>query len=350
VDRGLTAAPAPAAPGVHRLPLPTPFAIGTVNAYLLEGEPLTLVDPGPRWAETRTALSAALAARGRRVEELELVVLTHQHHDHVGLAGELRERAGVRIAAIAPLARYLADFDAAMDADDAYAVATMRRHGVAPDIAASLAELSRAFRRFSGSAAVERVLAPGDRVVLGGRAFTVHLRPGHSPTDTVLHEPASGLLLGGDHLLERVSSNPIAHAPIGVADPVAEAASPGRPRPLLAYLDSLAETAAMEIELILPGHGEPFDRHREAIERRRRMHARRARMILRHVGAPRTAADVARELWRRLPVSQAYLALSETLAHLDLLERDGRVVATETGGVVRWRRSARAGAAAGGGR
>src|SRR4051812_397685 len=117
-------------PGIAAISLPSPFAIGAVNAYLLEGEPLTLVDPGPNQEESLVALERGLADRGRRVEDLELILLTHQHHDHVGLARRVRERSGAAVAAIAPLATFLADFDASMDADDAYAVAMMRRHGV----------------------------------------------------------------------------------------------------------------------------------------------------------------------------------------------------------------------------
>jgi hypothetical protein len=70
------------------------------------------------------------------------------------------------------------------------------------------------------------------------------------------------------------------------------------------------------------------------------MHRRRAEKILRETDEPVTATDVARTLWRRVPVAQQYLALSEVLGHIDLLEGEGRMVATEDGdGVVRWQRN-----------
>jgi glyoxylase-like metal-dependent hydrolase (beta-lactamase superfamily II) len=96
---------------VHRLELPTPFAIGPVSSYVLKGEPLTLVDPGPRMDRTREALEDGLRDLGLRVEDVELLVLTHQHHDHVGLAAEVRERSGARVAGTDRLAAFLADFD-----------------------------------------------------------------------------------------------------------------------------------------------------------------------------------------------------------------------------------------------
>jgi glyoxylase-like metal-dependent hydrolase (beta-lactamase superfamily II) len=321
---------------VHRLELPTPFAIGPVSSWLLRGDPLTLVDPGPRMDRTREALDQRLADLGLRVEDVELLVLTHQHHDHVGLAAEVRERSGATVTATARLAADLADFEGAMDRDDAYAVATMVRHGLDADTRETLNQVSRGFRHYSTGVTVDRALASGDEVVAGGRTLRVHERPGHSPTDTVFHEEATGLLVGGDHMLERISSNPIAHAPIDDRDPVALAAGPDRPRPLVAYLDSLRATAALEVGTILPGHGEPFTGHRELLEKREEMHARRLRRILRAVDGRRTAADMTGVLWRSLPVTQAYLALSEVLGHLDLLARDGLVRETERDGVVTW--------------
>ena len=323
---------------VHRLELPTPFAIGPVSSYVLRGEPLALVDPGPRADRTREALEAGLREHGLRVEDIELLVLTHQHHDHVGLAAEVRQRSGASVAGTARLAAFLSDFDGAMDRDDAYAVATMVRHGLDADTRDTLNQVSRGFRHYSTGVTVDRVLSDGDELVAGGRTLRVHERPGHSPTDTVFHEEATGLLVGGDHMLERISSNPIAHAPIDDRDPAAVAAGPDRPRPLVAYLDSLHATAALDVGTILPGHGEPFTGHRELLAKREEMHARRLRRILRAVDGRRTAADMTRVLWRQLPVTQAYLALSEVLGHLDLLVRDGLVREAERDGRVVWTR------------
>jgi glyoxylase-like metal-dependent hydrolase (beta-lactamase superfamily II) len=320
---------------LHRIPLPTPFQIGDVNAWLLTGTPLTLVDAGPLMEETEARLDAALAEHGVTVEDLELIVLTHQHDDHVGLAGELRRRSGAEVAGTAKLAAFLADVDASMDADDAFSLALMRRHGATEKTVETLHGISRAFRRYIASVPVTRVLAEGHELRAGGRTWQVHERPGHSPTDTIL--VGEGVLLAGDHLLERISSNPIAHAPIGAPDPAALAAAPDRPRTLLTYLDSLRATAdADRGELVLPGHGVPFSGARALVEKRAAMSERRAEKILTALTHERSAADVGRELWRHVPVTQAFLVLSEVLGHLDLLEARGAVQATERDGVVRY--------------
>ena len=225
-----------------------------------------------------------------------------------------------------------------MDADDAYAVALMRRHGVTERTVQTLDGISRAFRRYVASAHVDRILEDGGELTAGGRAWRVHERPGHSPTDTVL--AGDGLLLAGDHLLERISSNPIAHAPIGASDPAALAASPDRPRTLITYIESLHATAAADRdELVLPGHGDPFRGVAELVAKRTSMHERRAEKILDALTRPRSAAELGRDLWRHVPVTQAYLVLSEVLGHLDLLEARGAIAARERDGVVLYERA-----------
>jgi glyoxylase-like metal-dependent hydrolase (beta-lactamase superfamily II) len=327
-------------PDVHRLPLPTPFAIGDVNTYLLLGDPIALVDAGPAMEETEAQLERSLAEHGVAVEDLELIVITHQHDDHAGLAGELKRRSGAELAGTAKLRAFLADADASRAADDEYAFALMRRHGVTGRTIETLGGISRAFARFVGSAPVDRVLDGGGELAAGGRTWRVHERPGHSPTDTVL--VADGLLIGGDHLLEKISSNPIAHLPIGAKDPVALAASPDRPRTLITYAESLRVTAAEDRgELILPGHGDCFTGAAALVEKRLEMHERRAEKILAALPVARSAAEIGRDLWRHVPVTQAFLVLSEVLGHLDLLEARGAVTAREhDDGIVRYERAA----------
>ncbi len=324
---------------VALISLPTPFRIGRVNAYLLDGDPLTLIDPGPHMGNVLSALEAGMVAAGHRLEEVELILLTHQHHDHVGQAERVREISGAEIGAVSPLADYLRDFERSIDLDDRYAVATMLRHGVEPQVAESLRQLSAAFHRFVRSAHVERRLAHGERMRAGGRSLTVLLRPGHSPTDTLFFDESDGTLIGGDHLLETVSSNPVAHFWSDGSEPEAAALSPERRRPLAEYLDSLRQTSELDVSMVLPGHGEPFVDHRALIEQRARMHARRARKLLGSIEDRMTAADLGRVLWGGMPVTEVYLVLSEVLGHMDLLKAEGLVREVDEDGLVRFERA-----------
>ena len=324
-------APAEAA-GIHRLAIPTPFAVGRVNTYLIEDDPLTLVDSGPNSGKALYELEGALAARGHAIEDLELLVVTHQHIDHLGLLDVLARRSGAEVAALDVLAPYVERYDQDAERDDEFAEALMRRHGIPEDVRYALRSVSRAFRAWGSSAQVTRRLAHGDALELRDRTLEVLHRPGHSPTDTIFWDAERRLLLAADHLLKRISSNPLISRPPG-SDPDPA----NRPQALVVYLESMRATREMDAELVLPGHGDPIDDHRGLIDERFRMHERRAAKIERLIAEePRNAYEIAQALWGNVAVTQAYLTLSEVLGHVDLLVSDGQVVEQRDGGVVRF--------------
>jgi len=323
--------------GIHCVPIPTPFLVGRVNTYLLEDDPLTLVDTGPNSGKALDELERGLAALGRRTEDLGLIVVTHQHIDHTGLVDILARRSGAEVAALDRLAPYLRDYTGQAEADDAFAEAIMARHGIAHDVRQALRSVSRAFRAWGGSAEVGRPLAPGSTLTLRDRTLEVLHRPGHSPSDTVFWDDARRLLIGGDHLIEHISSNPLVTRPLPAADGTPPAPNAPRPQALVTYLASLAETRAMPVEIVLSGHGDPVIGHADLIDERFRLHTRRARRIHRLLAErPSTAHEVAVRLWGDIAVTQAYLTLSEVLGHVDLLMNDGRAVEVEEDGVVRF--------------
>jgi glyoxylase-like metal-dependent hydrolase (beta-lactamase superfamily II) len=322
-----------AAEGIHRLAIPTPFAVGRVNAYLIEDDPLTLVDSGPNSAKALDELEQALAARGHAIEDLELLIITHQHIDHIGLAAILARRSGAQVAALAGLDRRLRDFRSESEFDDRFAARIMLRHGVPTDVVTALRAVSASFLAWGCTVEVDRVLAPGEELKLGDRTLRVLHRPGHSPSDTVFHDERRSLLIAGDHLLAHISSNPLIARPLDV-----EGDYDGpRPRALITYLDSLRQTRAMDLELVLSGHGAPIAEHAALIDGRLRMHERRATKIHGLIAErPRTAYELAHALWGNVAVTQAYLTISEVLGHVDLLLRDERAVERVHDGIARF--------------
>jgi glyoxylase-like metal-dependent hydrolase (beta-lactamase superfamily II) len=319
---------------IHRLSIPTPFMVGRVNCYLIEDDPLTLVDTGPNSGKALDELERALAEHGRRVEDLERIVVTHQHIDHTGLLAILARRSGAETCALDLLVPFLADYGAANERDDELAEALMLRHGIPRDVVMALRAMSRAFRAWGSAAEITSPLADGGTLDFASRSLRVHHRPGHSPSDTIFHDEASGEVIGGDHLLERISSVPLISRALGGKSGVP---GDGRPRALLMYIRSLRETQAMSLERVLPGHGEDVTDYRELIDKRFALHERRARKIGDLVAErPRSAHEIAHDLWGNVAVTQAYLTLSEVLGHLDLLVERGEVREIEAGGVVRW--------------
>jgi glyoxylase-like metal-dependent hydrolase (beta-lactamase superfamily II) len=310
-------APAAAA-GIHRLAIPTPFAVGRVNVYLIEDEPLTLVDAGPNSGTSFDELQRGIAALGHELADIELVILTHQHIDHLGLVSLVAAHSGAEVAAIDAAVPFVENFSVEAQADDDFARETMLRHGIPDDVVSALSSVSRAFRAWGARAEVTRVLRDGEEMGFRDRTLQVHHRPGHSPTDTVFHDRERRILIAADHLLGHISSNPLITRP--------QEGSSERPQALVTYLDSLKATREMDVELVLPGHGDPVTDHRRLIDERFALHRRRADKIHRLIAErPRTAYEVAQALWGNIAVTQAYLTLSEVLGHVDLLLNEGRV-------------------------
>src|SRR5579863_9939337 len=105
---------------IEAIPIPLPH-VGSVNAWLLRGDPLTLLDTGPYSDSALDALERGLKACGVTVADIELVIGTHHHHDHVGLAATIRRRSGARIAVIDAAAEYAAHYHENVTRDRAFA-------------------------------------------------------------------------------------------------------------------------------------------------------------------------------------------------------------------------------------
>jgi glyoxylase-like metal-dependent hydrolase (beta-lactamase superfamily II) len=320
---------APAAEaGIHRLSIPTPFAVGRVNVYLIDDDPLTLVDAGPNSGSSLDELQRQLGAHGHSIADLELILITHQHIDHIGLVEIAASHSGAEVAAIDHLVPFVENYSESAAKDDAFAMQMMLRHGIPADVAQALASVSLAFRAWGSRASIGRVLHEGDTVELRDRSLEVHFRPGHSPTDTAFLDADRRMLIGGDHLLQHISSNPLISRPAG---------SRKRPQSLVNYMASLRKTQAMDVDMVLGGHGDPVTDHRGLIDERFALHERRANKIHRLIAdRPRTAYELAQEMWGNIAVTQAYLTLSEVVGHVDLLMNDGRVAEHDEDGVVRY--------------
>jgi glyoxylase-like metal-dependent hydrolase (beta-lactamase superfamily II) len=322
--------------GIHRLAIPTPFAVGRVNVYLIDDEPLTLVDSGPNSGISLDELERQLGGLGHKIEDLGLIVVTHQHIDHIGLVDIIASRSGAEVAAIDRLVPFLETYSDSAAAEDEFATQIMLRNGIAPEVVRALVSVSRGFRAWGAKATVTRPLSDGDEIELRDRRLVVAHRPGHSPTDTVFHDPERRILLAADHLLAHISSNPLMTRPLDGGE---------RPQALVTYLESLAKTREMDVELVLPGHGDPIHDHRKLIDSRLALHERRADKIHGLIAAegPLSAYEIAQSLWGDIAVTQAFLTLSEVIGHTDILVNDGRVREVEHDGVVRFEAASKAG-------
>jgi glyoxylase-like metal-dependent hydrolase (beta-lactamase superfamily II) len=321
--------------GIHRIAVPTPFLVGRVNCYLIEDQPLTLIDTGPNSGKSLDVLAHGLAELGHRIEDLELIVITHQHMDHLGLLDVLARRSGADVAALGLLAPYLESFRASAAADDEFAQRVMHRHGVPAELVTALGLVGEAYRAFGSSGHVTRPVRDGEVLELRDRTLRAFHRPGHSPSDTVFYDEQRRMLIAGDHLLASISSNPIVSNPLpppGGQGAEADLDAAGRPPALLNYIESMRATQEMDAELVLTGHGEPITDHAQLIDQRLRMHQRRAEKMLRMLApGPLSAYELALQMWGNVAVTQAFLTISEVLGHMDMLIADQLVLELDDG-------------------
>jgi glyoxylase-like metal-dependent hydrolase (beta-lactamase superfamily II) len=315
--------------GIHVLRIPTPFAVGRVNCYLIEDEPLTLVDTGPNSGKALDELSTQLGRRGHSIDDLELVIVTHQHIDHLGLVEIVAEHSGAEVAAIGVAAERLANFDEDAELEDQFAVELMLRNGIPEEVTVALRSVSRSFRGWGSHVEVTRPLADGELMSFADRTLQALHRPGHSPSDTLFWDERRRILIAADHLLAHISSNPLASRPLD--------GSSRRAQALVDYIDSMRKTREMPAEIVLTGHGEPIVDHVALIDDRLAKHERRKEKIHRLIAErPRTGYEMAQAIWGNVAVTQAFLTLSEVIGHTDLLVNEGRVREVDDGGVTRY--------------
>lgn len=320
------------APGVLWLKLDLPFALNHVNVFLIEDDGgWALFDTGLANSATRTVWEGLFAGAlaGRRLTRM---ILTHYHPDHAGLGGWFAERFGLPL--LMTRTEYLTSQNmrhnpSAIDApahrafyaenglDDAAAEAvTVRGHGYLR----LTTDLPSSYQRLSA----------GERLRIGGRDFEVLTGGGHAPEQAMLLCRAEGLFLPADQVLARISPNVSVTAWEPLANPLGD------------YLASLAALRAgiADDVLVVPTHNLPFHGLHTRIDELMRHHDQRCdEIVAACAAAPRSAADVLPILFpRALDPHQTGFAFGEVMAHLNLLERAGALVAEIAGGVRRFRR------------
>jgi ribonuclease BN (tRNA processing enzyme) len=180
--------------------IPLPLAhVRSVNAWLLLGEPVTLVDTGPRDDAALAALDDGLRRAGLRVEDIELVLATHHHLDHVGLAATIQRRSGATVAVLDRVADYAECYAVEIERDRAFAHALMAYHGVPDQVVADNEDFWEFIRTTSEDFRADLRLADGDVIQAGGRLLT-----GHGPPVTEHARLVEARLLDHHRRCERI--------------------------------------------------------------------------------------------------------------------------------------------------
>jgi glyoxylase-like metal-dependent hydrolase (beta-lactamase superfamily II) len=313
-------------PGLWRLRLPLPWpGVPHVNAFAIAAvDGVVLVDTGLQEPGAMLQLERALHQAGLRLEHVRLLVCTHAHSDHYGLAAPIMERSGCELW-MHPNHDHMTKSVRDPDRDLERRLEVARHSGVP---AATLAEYESA-RRGQGWGIADivmpdRDLVEGVEVETALGAWRVHETPGHAPSHVVLHQPEGGLLLSGDHLLGRVSLYyDYGYTP----DPAGE------------FLASLDVVDGLDVQLVLAGHGRPVREARVLTEANRRaVQDKLDRVRAAIAAAPRTPFELVPEVvdTELPPAMMVGWGLSETLVYLTHLERRGEAERVDDAKPERW--------------
>jgi glyoxylase-like metal-dependent hydrolase (beta-lactamase superfamily II) len=297
--------------GVVHWGIPTPFPVGDVNAWYLPGRLPSLIDPGPKTPEAWDALERHL-----KKHPVKQVVFTHHHVDHAGLAARLQRDLGAEVAAHRLEADVLSHWgERAAERERDYEQGLVRA-GVPSNLLERMRYGGRKFDSYAESVTVDRRLEEGDRIELGDAEFeTIHV-PGHTAGSAVFRRVDHQISFSGDTLLAKITPNALS-------------VRASERNALPDYLATLARLRTEELGEVLPGHGERFSNPHDVIDAGLKHATIRQERILRLLGErPGTAFELAQRLFLRLPDQQQFLAVSETLGHLECLRRDGRVAVT----------------------
>lgn len=309
--------------GVLSLALPLPFELESVNVYLVAlPAGYLLIDCGMQTEPAFETLRAAMEERGLEWREIRQILLTHMHPDHMGLAARLLELTGAQLAMHQAEAAHLHLVAGANRRipwlDEAYS-----QSGVPHGLEIKMDE------HFAGIRENFRHLAP-DLLLTGGENLETSLGPleviwtsGHSPGHICLYSRERKLLFSGDQILENITPN--------------IAWQPGRDM-LAEFLESLALLSELDVDLILPSHGEPFRGHRAWIAATVGHHGERCEQILKLLEqSPSTAYQMVGQMWRRTlsPINH-HFAIFEVMAHLEYLRRRGKVQHRGQNGALEW--------------
>lgn len=313
-------------PAIARISLPTPFPVGPVNVFLLKRDPLTLVDGGVKTEAAWDRLVQGLAKQNLAPGDIEVILITHGHLDHMGLVPRIVEESGAKTYAHPDVIEQFASYDREMKTGHQFFHDILLHLGAPAKSVEELMEFRSAFNTLGSTLRIDHGLEDGQFV----GELRAHYVPGHSASDTLFYWPERRAAFTGDHVLKGISPNPLLRR--------ASRQTTSRARSLVQYQRSLGFTRSLEIETCYSGHGMPFGEHRAVIDGLLQRHERRTRQVGKLLAErPMTPYEIVTRIFPKVTSRSLHFALSVAIGHLDVLEERGQAKAEPANGVVVYR-------------
>ncbi|MBI2061300.1 MAG: MBL fold metallo-hydrolase [Nitrospirae bacterium] len=310
---------------IHRLTIPVPFPVKTVNLYLIEGpEGLCLIDTSTRNRSSWLAFKKGIRDLGRNISDIRLMLLTHSHPDHAGQARRIKKISGAKVVShekeIRAIERGNWEFGAYPRI-----TAYLRRRGVPMGLIMVNFSIDMSKGYVRESVDVDETVSDDQVLHFAGEEIRVIHVPGHTNGQMVLYMPQRRVLFSADHLLPTITPVPLLQFP----------EKETKPKALSDFMKSVDKIMDLEVDMTYPSHGEPFVDHRELIRRYHVLKDKRAKKVERLLSSgPRTPYQLSVEVFGGRAKTQMMLAMSEVMGHLEILEEQNRVKVTEKKGLL----------------
>lgn len=309
---------------IARITVPTPFPVGPINMYLILKRPYTLIDVGPLYPQAQEIFLEALRELNLKGEEIERVLLTHAHPDHIGMVSWIIELTKAK-AYLHPREIHSLKTQSLNSEERAQVLTEAGIDG--PTIAKLGVIYLKTRERFASNIRLDLLQELDQKEIAfedGSQLIPVET-PGHSPGHVCFYDPIAKVLFSGDHVLEGISPNPIMSK-----DPESQE----RSRTMSQYLQSLEVISKMDIEEVYPGHGETFEDLPRVLEQFFYFHSLRENKVLQLVDHRKnTAYGIAKKIYPSMEGMDVFLGVSKVIGHLDLLVDKGEIQEVKEEGI-----------------
>lgn len=298
---------------VFKITLPTPFAVGDVNVYVVKGEALTLIDAGAKTEEAWQSFNEQLAQLGYTPSDIDQIVITHHHPDHVGLLDYFNK--DIPIIGHPKNQPWISQDKQFFVENEPFYNELFLQLGLDPAFI-NLIDMDEELE-YSCRRSLTKTIGEGD-IIEGMTGFKVLETPGHAQSHIVLYREEDGMLIAGDTLLAKISPNPLLEPP--------QFGETARPRPLVQYNNSLRKLLTLDMSKVVTGHGADIMNPHELIQERFVSQKARAYHVLQMIKKkPMTAFEVCTKLFPKVYLKQPLFTVSETVGQLDFLEEIGEI-------------------------